>query len=96
LEQRFPDRIRRLVRDQTIGRSGRDRPDRGLPIGDREKLRLKPLLDSFGIFRCQGILGGQTSLRPERRLIRRTDTHQLVEQALPKDCRLFGRKNGSC
>ena len=90
------DSIRRPVRRQTIGRRGRDRPVRGLPIGHRGELRLKPLLDNFGIYRCQGVLGGQISPCPDRRLIRRTDSHQLVEQALPKNGRLFGRKNGSC
>src|SRR5262245_2293117 len=72
------------------------RPVRGQTIADRGEPILKPLLDNFGIYRCQGVLGRQISLRPDGRLIRRADSHQLVEQALPKNCRLLGSENGSC
>src|SRR5262245_18697826 len=71
-------------------------PSGGLAIADRGESGLKPFLDNFGIYRRQGVLGRQISLRPNGRLIRRTDSHQFLEQALPKHCRLFGRTNGSC
>ena len=90
------ERIRRLVRGQTIGRIGRGRPLRDLAIADRGESSLKPLLDNFGIYRCQGVLGRQISLRPDGRLISGTDSHQFLEQSLPKNCRLFGRKNSFC
>src|SRR5215467_10069159 len=72
------------------------RPVRGLAIADRGEPILKPLLDNFGIYRCQGVLGRQISLGPDGRLIRRTDGRQLVEQALTKNCRLLRSENGSC
>jgi hypothetical protein len=78
---------------QVRGRSGRVRPDRGPAIAGRQEPCLKPLFDNFGIYRCQGVLGRQISLRPDGRLIRRTDSQQFLEQALPKHCRLFRRKS---
>ena len=35
-------------------------------------------------------------MRPGGRIIGRIDGSQLRNQALPKDCRLFGGENGSC
>ena len=35
-------------------------------------------------------------MRPGGRIIGRINGSQLRDQALPKDCRLFGRENGSC
>src|SRR5262249_3888729 len=86
----------RLVRGQTMGRTGGGRLVRDLAIADRGEPILEPLLDNFGIDRCQGVLRRQISLRPDGRLIRRADSHQFLEQALPKNCRLLGRENGSC
>ena len=51
------DRMRRPVRGQTIGCTGRGRSVRGLAIADRGEPILKPLLDNFGIYRCQRVLG---------------------------------------
>src|SRR5262249_12921736 len=88
------DSKRLPVRGQTIGPTGRSRPVRGLAIRDRGAPTPKPPLDNFGIRRCQGVLCRQISLPPDGCLIRRADSHQLVEQAIPKNCRLLGRENG--
>src|SRR5262249_45132511 len=70
----YEDSTRRPVKAQTIGRTtSRGRPVRGLAIADRGKPSLKQLLDNFGIYGCQGVLGSQISLGPDRRLICRTD-----------------------
>src|SRR6516165_106763 len=68
------DSKRRRVRGQTIGRTGRGRPVRGLAIADPGDPIPKPLLDNCGIRRCQGVLGRQISLRPAGCLIRRADS----------------------
>src|SRR5262249_10670011 len=76
LRRRFltGDSKRRRVRGQTIGRTGRSRPVRGLAIADRGDPIPKPLLDNFGIRRCQGVLGRQILLRPAGCLIRRANS----------------------
>src|SRR5258708_28755175 len=58
------------------------RPVRGLAIADRGEPILKPLLDNFGIYLCQRVLGRRISLSPDCRLIRRTDGRQVVQQWL--------------
>src|SRR5262249_17761832 len=84
------------MRRPVIGCTGRGRPVRALAIADRGEPTLNPLLDNFGFYRCQGVLGRQISLRPDGRLIRRADGYQFVEQALPKNRRLLRIENGSC
>src|SRR5262249_22451016 len=97
---RFPAgvRVRSASEDEVLVGDAKRRPvrRRGLAIADRGEPILKPLLDNFGIYRCQGVLGRQISLGPDGRLIRRTDGRQLVKQALPKNCRLLRSENGSC
>src|SRR5262249_42430062 len=61
---RLGDSMRQPVRTHTARRPDRSRtirwPVRLLTIADREEPRRKPLLDNFGICRCEGVLGRQT------------------------------------
>src|SRR5262249_2377481 len=66
-------RVVRRPFKEAIRRTSGGRPVRGLAVADRGKPSLKQFLDNFGIYGCQGVLGSQISLGPDRRLICRTD-----------------------
>ena len=81
--------VRWPVRGSTIGR-----PARAQIIADCGEPRRKQLLDNSGISRRQSALCGKVPKRADSGLICRIDSCQLIDQALPKGCRLIGRKNG--
>ena len=50
------------------------------------EFRLKPLLDNFGVCRCQGVLGREILMRPSGRLVLGAYGRHLLYQAFAKAC----------
>src|SRR6516225_2523891 len=71
------DSMRRLI---TLGRTVMRGADRGEPCPER-------LLHYFRVRSCQRVLGRQFSMRPVPRLVRRSYSRHLLNEALPKACR---------
>jgi|ERR1700730_2287755 hypothetical protein len=74
---------------QTTGVRSRGRrwPARRIPDLTRPtEPRLKPLLDNFGVCRCQGVFCRQIPTRPSGRLILGAYSCHLLNQAFAKAC----------
>ena len=77
-------------KDQTTGvrsRSRRRPAGRIAVLTHPTEPRLKPLLDNFGIRRCQGIFGREIPMRPSGRLVLGAYSRHLLNQALAEACR---------
>src|SRR5262245_45652374 len=72
--------MRRLINLGRTVTSTMQGADRGEPCSE-------PLLHDFRVCAGQRVLGSQIPMRPGRRLIRRTNSRNLLSQAVPKACR---------